>query len=53
MNVFEAKRVLRDFQKWRRGADMDMPNPRVVGEAIDFALRVLRVKSREHGGEEK
>ena len=30
------------FQKWRRGANIPMPDPKEVGVCIDFSIRVLR-----------
>ena len=52
MNNAEAVKVLRDFQMWRRGKgkyrwnedpakNLPMPNPQVVGEAIDVAISAL------------
>lgn len=42
MKVKEIIRVLHAFQKWRRGADMQMPDPKEIGRAIDGAIRELR-----------
>ena len=34
----KACELLRYFQKWRRGGDGEMPNPREVGIALDLVL---------------
>lgn len=30
--------LLRRYNQWRRGGDGDMPHPRDIGQAIDFAV---------------
>lgn len=42
MKIKEIIRVLHAYQKWRRGADIPMPDPREIGRAIDGAIRELR-----------
>ena len=42
MKVKEIIRVLHAFQKWRRGANIPMPDPKEMGRAIDGAVRELR-----------
>ena len=42
MKIKEIIRVLHAFQKWRRGADIPMPDPKEIGRAIDGAIRELR-----------
>ena len=42
MKVKEIIRVLHAYQKWRRGADIPMPDPREIGRAIEGAIRELR-----------
>ena len=42
MKVKEIIRVLHAYQKWRRGANIPMPDPREIGRAIDGAIRELR-----------
>ena len=41
MKVKEIIKYLHNYQKWRRGADLPMPNPK-LGIAIDGAIRELR-----------
>ncbi len=33
---------LHDYQKWRRGADTEMPNPKEIGLVLDNVIRLLR-----------
>ena len=42
MKVKEIIRVLHAYQKWRRGDNIPMPDPREIGRAIDGAIRELR-----------
>lgn len=42
MKVKEVINQLHNFQKWRRGADIEQPNPTEIGKAIDGAIRELR-----------
>lgn len=42
MKVKEIIKYLHNYQKWRRGADIPMPDPREIGRAIDGAIRELR-----------
>lgn len=39
MKVKEIIKYLHNYQKWRRGADLPMPNPKELGIAIDGAIR--------------
>lgn len=35
--------ILEEFNKWRRAnEDMDMPDPKDIGKAIDFAIKYLK-----------
>lgn len=42
MSEKSAIKVLHYFQKWRRGGNFAMPNPYVIGVAVDAAIRNLR-----------
>ena len=42
MKVKEIINQLHNFQKWRRGADIEQPDPTEIGKAIDGAIRELR-----------
>ena len=56
MKISEAIRVLKLANKWRRGAEIEMPDPKVFGEAIDLAILKLKqnkkyisiLKSKNH-----
>jgi hypothetical protein len=30
--------ILRTYNRWRRGADIEQPNPKTIGEALDEVL---------------
>ena len=42
MDNKETLKILHDFQCWRRGKNMDMPDPILIGNAIDNAIRIIR-----------
>ena len=42
MKQSEAIKILINANKWRRGAKIEMPNPKQFGEAIDFAILELK-----------
>lgn len=46
MTKEEALNILAEFQKWRRGAEIPMQEPRIIGEAIDVAIEVLKEKTK-------
>jgi len=39
MDVQEALRLLEYYNKWRKGADIKMPNPKDLSEAIDEIVK--------------
>jgi hypothetical protein len=39
--------TLRSFNAWRRGADINQPDPKVIGEAIDHLLDAYPAIERE------
>ena len=41
MTVKQAVKVLITANKWRRGAEIEMPDPKELGEAIDVAIAVM------------
>lgn len=43
----QAVRILHHFQKWRRGGRGKQPNPTIVGDAIDRAIRTLRQETKD------
>jgi hypothetical protein len=42
----QAIKVLHSFQKYRRGANIKMPPPVIIGEAIDYAIHELRKQNK-------
>lgn len=42
-SIQEAKEILILYNKWRRGdsENLEMPNPRLIGLAIDFVIKAL------------
>ena len=45
MNLDETIKTLQNYNKWRRSNEfppqMEQPNPKLIGEAIDFAIEAL------------
>ncbi len=50
MTPQDAIYILRVGNEWRRGEELEQPDPRILGEAIDFAIRYMedRVKQKQH-----
>ena len=46
MDNKETLKTLHNFQCWRRGKNMDMPDPILIGKAIDNAIRIIRKEKR-------
>lgn len=42
MTLQEAIKILEKYNKWRRGAEITQPNPKLIGEAIDIAINQLK-----------
>ena len=42
MTLVNAIKILEEYNRWRRGEDIPQPNPKLVGEAIDFAINQLK-----------
>lgn len=42
MTLQEAIKILEEYNKWRRGAEIPQPNPKLIGEAIDIAINQLK-----------
>ena len=41
MTLKQAIKILIRTNKWRRGAEIEMPEPKEYGEAIDIAIAVM------------
>ena len=39
----QAIKILKRANKWRRGAEIKMPDPKELGEAIDVAVIILEL----------
>jgi hypothetical protein len=39
MTIIEAIQVLKHHNKWRKGADIEMTDPKILSEAIDEIIR--------------
>ena len=46
MTPAEVAAILRQFNEWRRGGDIDQPGPLAVGEAIDAAVEIIEKAGR-------
>jgi hypothetical protein len=54
MKTEKAIQVLRDYNLWRRGnEDMEQPDPREIGEAIDSVLLAIQKAEAERDEERK
>lgn len=47
MDNRQAEKILHDLNKWRRCGKGEMPDPRLVGKAIDAAIVLFR-KARKN-----
>lgn len=41
MSIKEVIETLKQYKKWREGADVEMPNPKRLTEAINKSIKVL------------
>jgi len=41
MTIKQAIKIIITANKWRRGAEIEMPDPNELGEAIDVAIAVM------------
>lgn len=41
MTLTQALTILREHNKWRRGADIEMIDPKTLGEAIDVVCNLI------------
>ena len=46
MTVKQAIKILKHANKWRRGAEINMPDVKEFGEAIDVAIVMLESASK-------
>ena len=41
MDKKELVKFLRDYNQWRRGAEIPMPSPKELGIALDIAISII------------
>lgn len=46
MTLNKAIELLQHYNRWRRGADVPMPEPTKIGDAIDVVLEKLTTKKQ-------
>lgn len=42
MKTKEIIDILTRYNEWRRGADIEQPNPEEIGRAIDYAIKRMK-----------
>lgn len=47
MNIKQSLEILREHNRWRRGADIPMQHPALLGEAIDKIVYYVEMKIKE------
>lgn len=47
MTIEQAIDILIEHQEWRRGAEIPMQEPRIIGEAIDVAIELLQLQLKQ------
>lgn len=50
MTIKQAIKILIRTNKWRRGAEIEMPDPKEFGEAIDVAISAMETMLAERAG---
>ena len=50
MTIEEAIELIELHQKWRRGAEIEMQNPKQIGIAIDILLNFAKTNSKNNSG---
>jgi len=51
MQLKEAIEYVENYQRWRRGAEIEQPNPTKLGIAIEILIEnVKRIKSKKNRG---
>jgi len=44
MTIQQARDVLINYNNWRRGAEIEQPDPKEIGKAIDLVTEFLKDK---------
>ena len=50
MKIKQAIKVLIRANRWRRGAEIEMPDPKEFGDAIDVAIAIMETTLVERPG---
>jgi len=50
MTIKQAINIMKRANKWRRGAEIEMPDPKEFGEAIDVAIAIMEMTLVEQPG---
>ena len=53
MTLPEAMQALKTYNEWRRGAEIDMLEPRLIGIAIDVILEHLKKRESNNDNTNK
>ena len=53
MNLTQAIQILKLHNEWRRGAEIDMLNPKMIGQAIDKVIELEKARFCPYCGNEK
>jgi hypothetical protein len=48
MDLTQAKNILKNHNYWRRGAEIPMLEPKLIGEALDVAIELLETMTQEN-----
>ena len=41
MNKQDVVKILKQYNEWRRGSEIPQPNPKLIGEVIDEAIKII------------
>lgn len=47
--IQKAVKLLQRYNRWRRGADIPMPQPKEIGKAIDTAIEYIKKNEKLEG----
>jgi hypothetical protein len=48
MKLEDAVKVLEEYQSWRKGNDSEMLHPKVISEAIEVAINLLKQMNKSN-----
>ena len=41
MNKQDVVKILKQYNEWRKGSEIPQPNPKLIGEVIDEAIKII------------